>query len=478
VESYIFPLITCCVILTIIAITVPLKYDIKSYQKLLLLCSTTLWWHGSWFFLFLEREKTQAESIARFGHIGIILLPVSYRVYVSELLDKKSKYDTFLWFISILFLVPLFSGSLVTGVRGHEWGFYPVAGPLHPLFMIVIFLVLCWTIFDLMKSWYDEKDLKKKNVILFVAIACASFCVGAWDFLINYGIYDGYPPSFISTIFFMVMNAIGVIGLEMFQSRNVLRTAIVENTSLLQEVTLLESDLDHAKAALIQKEKMASIGLLASGIAHQLGNTLNSISVANFALAKNMEISNESNQKYLACVKRIRESVEISGEIILSLNSMGKENHVFKTQTLRPIVFSAIVLSKGKFFESLSVENDVSEITNVYCSKSGLTQVLMNLISNAADAVSEHSGRIAISAKMETDCTLIEVKDNGAGIPEAVKSRLFEPFVTSKSSEEGTGLGLYMVKKIIDEHLGKISVQSDNQGTRFILSLPRGKENE
>jgi two-component system, NtrC family, sensor kinase len=106
----------------------------------------------------------------------------------------------------------------------------------------------------------------------------------------------------------------------------------------------------------------------------------------------------------------------------------------------------------------------------------GIHRCLLNLLSNAIDALDEEEGEVKISTQKQGESeVLITVDDNGAGIPEHIRQRIFDVFFSTKGSQ-GTGLGLAVTKKIIEEHGGSIEVQSsEDQGTKFVIRLPIGK---
>jgi signal transduction histidine kinase len=109
----------------------------------------------------------------------------------------------------------------------------------------------------------------------------------------------------------------------------------------------------------------------------------------------------------------------------------------------------------------------------VYGSVVGLNQVMMNLITNSLDAM-PHGGRVRLDGGGDEETVYFSVADEGTGIPPSVRDRIFDPFFTTKEVGKGTGLGLYIVKKEIDRHGGKVAVRTEaNRGTVFEIRLPR-----
>ena len=122
----------------------------------------------------------------------------------------------------------------------------------------------------------------------------------------------------------------------------------------------------------------------------------------------------------------------------------------------------------------LKVVRRFDELPLITCSPSQLNQVFINLINNAAQAVHPDTGEITVSTRVvDEGHVAVEVADNGSGIPSEILSKIFDPFFTTKEVGKGTGLGLSIAYKIIDQHGGKISVDSTvNAGTRFTIVLP------
>lgn len=228
---------------------------------------------------------------------------------------------------------------------------------------------------------------------------------------------------------------------------------------------------DELKAELINQEKLSSIGLVSAGIAHQLGNTINVISTSNIAQKRMLAKGKLNNELLMKCQKNIEDAVYLSKEIISSVNSLSKENDVFKNNNLKSIINAAIVVAKGQSYESVEYLNNVDTETNVLCSKSSLIQVFMNLFSNSIDALPKSGGTIKIDALDNGEFIHIYVNDNGSGIPPETIKLIFNEFVTTKSSEKGTGLGLYIVKKEVERNKGNISVESSPGNTTFKIIL-------
>ena len=166
--------------------------------------------------------------------------------------------------------------------------------------------------------------------------------------------------------------------------------------------------------------------------------------------------------------------IEQISEIVINLKNFSRLDRSKMSQfNLNEGLESALVLAKHEL-KHLKVIRRFAELPLINCSPSQLNQVFINLINNAAQAVHPDRGEITVSTRVVDDGHVaVEIADNGSGIPPEILSKIFDPFFTTKEVGKGTGLGLSIAYKIIDQHGGKISVDSTvNAGTRFTIVLP------
>jgi signal transduction histidine kinase len=280
-----------------------------------------------------------------------------------------------------------------------------------------------------------------------------------------------------------------------------LERKVEERTSELAEAL---AELRRAKARLLHQEKMASVGQLVAGIAHEINNPLNFIQGNIHYLRKYTEALIRSLEDYERVVTECSPDSAAELEKIRSAHGLayvfedlesvfaGCEEGVERTTTLvkdlrtfsRPdlgelsrvnlheALDSTLVLLKSRL-SRIRVVKDYGEIRPVECLGGQLNQVFMNLLSNAADAVSE-SGTITIRTRPQgEDRVAVEVEDDGGGIEPEHLGRIFEPFFTTKAVSQGTGLGLATVSGILTRHRGEIRVRSEvGRGACFEVELP------
>jgi signal transduction histidine kinase len=261
------------------------------------------------------------------------------------------------------------------------------------------------------------------------------------------------------------------------------------STTLLQKeqevsdhVTALEkvnTDLRQAREETLRTEKMASIGLLAAGMAHEIGTPLASI-MGYAELIAGEPLDNCTIQDY---ARRITKDCGRIDRIVRGLLDYSRpRSGMVETCDLHDLVATTCdMLRQQGAFKGITVSTNCEErLPDVSVDPHQLQQVLINLILNSRDAVPS-DGKIVISLKGEwrshksgpADSIRIEVLDNGSGIPEEHLGRIFDPFFTTKSPGKGTGLGLAISARIVEGFGGKITVRSKHgSGTCFSIWLP------
>jgi PAS domain S-box-containing protein len=236
------------------------------------------------------------------------------------------------------------------------------------------------------------------------------------------------------------------------------------------EARQLEEELMHS-------ERLASVGRLAAGVAHEVGNPVTGIS----SLAQNLRLETD-NPDILASADQIQQQTRRISTILQSLMNFARPgNHAqanqYEPATIRRCVDESInLLSLSNTGRNISYHNECPADLVVLGDEQRLVQVFVNLLANARDA-SPQGGDIHISGKREGYSAIIEVIDEGTGIPAGQLDHVFEPFYTTKVPNQGTGLGLSLVYSIVEEHYGNIQIDSPTdpltrRGTCVRLKLP------
>ncbi|MEX2320890.1 MAG: ATP-binding protein, partial [Saccharospirillum sp.] len=244
-------------------------------------------------------------------------------------------------------------------------------------------------------------------------------------------------------------------------------------------VILLEDETEHKllESELVHSERLASIGRLAAGVAHEIGNPITGID----CLTQDLKyVTDPSEQQVIA--DQIREQASRVTKIVRSLVNFahagqgdGKSDH--QPYPLRQVVQDAIdLLSLSRDAQRVIFINEVADDLTVLCEAQRLSQVFINLLGNARDA-SPDGEVIRVRAEAEIESAVVEVIDRGTGIPADVVDHIFDPFFTTKDVGKGTGLGLFLAYTIVEEHYGHMAVESpafvsEGIGTRFTIRLP------
>lgn len=238
------------------------------------------------------------------------------------------------------------------------------------------------------------------------------------------------------------------------------------------------TDLRALESRLAHNERLASIGRLAAGVAHEIGNPVTAIAclTQNLAHGSDEELGQNADQ-ILAQTRRISRIVE---SLVTFSHSGGHAPGEQVPVNIRDVTDEAIALLKlDPDRKQQSFDNGIADDIEVRGDPQRLLQVFVNLLSNASDAT-DNSDPIRLDGSCDEDVVTITVEDHGHGIRRELQDTLFEPFVTSKAPGKGTGLGLALVYSIIEDHQGSIQVDSPivhDRGTRFTLKLPRYRQN-
>jgi signal transduction histidine kinase len=309
---------------------------------------------------------------------------------------------------------------------------------------------------------------------------------------INYRLlYEIIIPLLILLVFFVFWN-------------RKLRREIKRREQAQLDLNFAFKELKDTQTQLVQTEKMATVGVLTAGIAHEIKNPLNYMSLGLKGLKDGIESILAVTHKYeeklfniskleLNEIEKLKEKLEFDfykkeclsltddmnsgvetiSEITKSLNTFsyfsGKNKVLVDINTG---IKSTLILLRSQYKNKINIIKELGDIPEIKCFPGKLNQVYVNLISNAIQAI-EEQGTIIIKTFEENNQIIISIKDSGKGMSSEEQKNLFKPFYTSKPMGQGTGLGLAISKNIIDEHQGKIEFNTQKgEGSEFIIRLP------
>lgn len=338
---------------------------------------------------------------------------------------------------------------------------------------------------------------------------------------------------------FALANKINVYKLEREESREAALLTLRENERLVREQnvlleqrvqartyalqeanTSLESALNHLKetqAQLVESEKMASLGQLTAGVAHEINNPINFVTsniaplrrdvsmvwemmreVERIALATDIPFEEKEHRiksykedidvEYLKTemdflLKGMHEGASRTAEIVKSLRIFSRvDEESLKFADINEGLESTLVILNSVIKEGISVKKEFGELPPVECYPGKLNQVFLNIITNGIYAINKKfngkpGGVLEIKTAVDDEHALIAIRDNGVGMSDEVKEKMFEPFFTTKEVGEGTGLGMSIVYNTIKRHGGEIKVESSvGEGVSFLIIIPLNQQ--
>jgi signal transduction histidine kinase len=247
----------------------------------------------------------------------------------------------------------------------------------------------------------------------------------------------------------------------------------IENAQSFEREQKAHAELRLAQKRLLQSEKLAAIGQMAAGIAHELNTPLTYI-MGNLELMQRSHDAQSPQQEMLSSIGRGAERISNLVQRLLAFSRPAKEQHVpldVNDAIERALELCHYHLLKGR----VSLEKRLGQhLPQVLGSPSQLEMALINLVVNAVQAM-DGDGTLTVSSSSRGREVEVAIADTGHGIPEAIRATLFEPFVTTKPEGKGTGLGLSTVLMVIERHRGRVDFTSSGAGTTFRITLPAGR---
>jgi len=233
------------------------------------------------------------------------------------------------------------------------------------------------------------------------------------------------------------------------------------------------------EAAMLSSQKMASLGTLVAGVAHEINSPLQVITGVSESLLNACRNGGTPPERLERSLNMIhRNGARVAGLVRALRLYAHTSDEIFHPDNLNEIVADTLLLIEHQLesWSNIHVRTELAEnLPEMACDREKLAQVLINLLTNARDALPT-GVEIAIATRYdaEADELCLSVSDNGQGIPPEIQSKIFDPFYTTKPLGQGTGLGLSVVLGVIQTHHGRISLQSTPQeGTRFDFRFPR-----
>jgi C4-dicarboxylate-specific signal transduction histidine kinase len=267
------------------------------------------------------------------------------------------------------------------------------------------------------------------------------------------------------------------ITLKKFYSPNLIIAMYAEDQTILNEK---QQELDVLKSSTIAAARMAVIGEMTSGIAHEINNPLSVISGLADQIIRNIPEEEQKKHGVNTKIIKIKQMTERVHKIVKGLKTQARDGDAdpFESNFVKELINDSISLCTDNL-KSLDINlicDDIDPRIKLDCRGTQISQVILNLISNARDAV-KHQAKdrwIKVSAKDTGNFIQFTMSDSGNGIPSDIREKILQPFFTTKAVGEGTGLGLSITKNIIESHCGIFCIDENTKNTTFVFSIPKG----
>lgn len=294
-------------------------------------------------------------------------------------------------------------------------------------------------------------------------------------------------------------NELGLLSDNFNKMSERVHNSQIELKKKFKELEAANNKIKETQSQLVHSAKMASLGQLVAGVAHELNNPIGFIysnmehlreyttalkNIIENSDGQNLdELKKEQDYEYIIkdlpkLINSCEEGARRTRDIVLGLRNFSRlEEAKVKRVDINKNIDNTLELLSGELKNRIQVHKEYSKLPLIECFPSQLNQVFMNMLSNASQAING-KGHIYIRTEREGHLVVISIKDDGRGMSKEVQEKIFDPFFTTKEVGKGTGLGMSISYGIIEKHMGKIIVSSKvNKGTEFKIILPINRAN-
>ncbi len=425
----------------------------------------TLW--GVGFSILTNSAATYENALfgARFANAGAVFIPITWIHFILVFIKRdqeKKKLIYCLYILGACIVVfsptPLFVSGLAENLLpGFKW--FTQAGPVYHVFTVLFFSAVPYGFWEMIRALWTSHGKDRLQLQIFILATLFGYIGGSTTFLPVYGIIVPQYGVFIMPIYPFIM-AYGMIEHGLFDFERM--------------------------AQAFQREKLATIGLLAASVNHEIRNPLYA---AKGILDNYVELKSEGVEVKdpLQVAEKARTQLNRALEVITKFNRFARPTAETNPQNHKASIPTALqnvldLVSYQFELDKIHIKNDIpKDLPPIQADQRQLEEILFNLIVNACHAIKQRQeigdkrqeGILELRFTDYDSRVAIEIKDTGIGIPPEQAKYLFEPFHTTKG-ENGTGLGLYITKQLVEKNGGKIEVSSTKgKGSTFTVILSK-----
>ena len=409
-------------------------------------------------------EMPTVLTIMRISNIAAVFIPITWFHFVSEFLSKRESRYFYIVNYVIAIVIALFGFTPLFIPHTQSilnYKYYTAPGPLYHVFTISFVSLVLYGFYNLARAYRIAHGQKKEQLKYFLIATFIGFTAGGSSLFLVYQI----PFPLFLTVFMPLY-------------------------PFFMGIALIRHGLFNAEEAMdaFRRDKLAAIGTLATSINHEIRNPLYIIQgvaqsfLANFeegvfqdkeaALEKSLEVLKKTMDQSLRAMDIMKRFAMFAKQDVKQRPEIEKVSLSQALANILPLINHELELEK-----IMMIQDIPKNLSLVHIDRRHLEEILFNLILNACQAMKSQkiSGEICISAVQQRKYISIRIKDNGLGIPLEKLKQIFEPFYTTKN--EGTGLGLYITKQLVEKNCGRIFVTSRHEeGTEFLLRFLKATE--